>query len=339
MKSPSHQILEDIATGYWYGELLFTAVEMDVFSLLTTALDTETAGARLDLPAETAARFLSALAQLELLEEDRGRFRTSAYARRYLVQESPDYQGHSILWRKTLQRDWQDLAAILRHGGRYRFGDDEESAVAGRFYRYSLAMDDIARCKSREIAALLHGDAIAGGILDLGCGLGSLSLAFLTAYPQTKAVLMDMQQVLALAEQRLPAALRDRVRFHPGNVLDPGAFPAGKYSLVLLSNLVHAFDRADNQRLLTQAVSHLNQDGLLLIHDFFREHRPEKAAVMDINMLINTYNGRVYQAAEIAAQLQSLSLATAFRPLPSDTAVLLAAADEQRLADAVKEAP
>ncbi|MEW6424635.1 MAG: hypothetical protein AB1523_07785 [Bacillota bacterium] len=45
-----------------------------------------------------------------------------------------------------------------------------------------------------------------------------------------------------------------------------------------------------------------------VVHDFFREHYPEKAALFDLNMLINTYNGRVLAGEWVRERLRGRGL-------------------------------
>ncbi len=85
--------------------------------------------------------------------------------------------------------------------------------------------------------------------------------------------------------------------------------------------------------MLDEALGCLNSGGFLLVHDFFREHCPEKAAVFDLNMLLNTYNGKVFAAKWVRGQLESKNLHAAELMLSdSDTAVIIGARDAKQLA-------
>ncbi|MHB1407696.1 MAG: DUF2284 domain-containing protein, partial [Desulfitobacteriaceae bacterium] len=70
----------------------------------------------------------------------------------------------------------------------------------------------------------------------------------------------------------------------------------------------------------------LKPEGLLLIHDFFPEHYPEKAALFDLNMFINTYNGKIFSQTWVRQELARLKLfTTELIPLATDTAIIFAA--------------
>lgn len=73
-------------------------------------------------------------------------------------------------------------------------------------------------------------------LLDAGCGTGALAVA--AAERGAEVVAVDLSPTLVeLAGQRLPAALRERVRFHAGDMLDPAL---GRFDhVVLMDSLIH----------------------------------------------------------------------------------------------------
>ena len=73
-------------------------------------------------------------------------------------------------------------------------------------------------------------------LLDAGCGTGALAAA--AALRGAEVVAIDLSPTLVdLAAQRLPAELRERVRFRSGDMLDPslGVFD----HVVLMDSLIH----------------------------------------------------------------------------------------------------
>ena len=62
------QYLEDLATGYWFSEVLFTAVELEVFTLLEAeGMTTEKIAGVLNMPPSGLGRFLQALCASNLV--------------------------------------------------------------------------------------------------------------------------------------------------------------------------------------------------------------------------------------------------------------------------------
>ncbi|MFZ5648903.1 MAG: DUF2284 domain-containing protein [Bacillota bacterium] len=332
-KSP--QYLEDLATGYWFSEILFTAVEMDIFTLL------EPAGKNApDIAGITGCslrgmeRFLQALCALGLINRNGEVFYNAAISRQYLVKDREDYQGDSILWRKYLASYWQGLEECIRSGGRVIYPSDEDTdRLVNRVRRYIRAMDGVARTKAGEILPIFDGLLAEGEILDVGAGSGAVAAGFLERFPGLGATLADLPEVLDLSRELMEKrGIVERVSFCSINILDPWPFGKGRFDLVILSNIIHAYSESEVPHILAGAAECLKADGFLLIHDFFPGHSPQKAALSDLNMLINTYNGMVFSESWVLEKLDGLGLhATGLVPLATDTALIIASKYEQRL--------
>jgi len=330
------QYLEDLATGYWYSETLFTAVEMEIFTLL------EPEGKKLAEIAEALGvkrtgleRFLQALCSLGLLAQNGEVYFNTRVAREFLVKGKEHYQGESILWRKHLVPNWRSLRRCLKKGGRVRFARQDEGTeqIVRRIRRYGRAMDSVAKSKVKEILPIFPDLELTGEILDVGSGLGAVATGLLEHFPATRATLMDIPEVLAYARELLEATeLRGRIAYCPANILEPWPLEQGHFDLVILSNIVHAYGEAEIEEVLDRAAACLKSDGLILIHDFFLEHYAEKAVLFDLNMFVNTFNGKVYGANWVREQLELRSLCVSeLVPLGSDTALIFAAKAAGRL--------
>lgn len=342
------QYLEDLACGYWFSEALFTAVEAELFTRLEPQGKTlnEIAGI-LGFAARGLERFLQALYAMGLLTSDRNgnengdgtRYYNTKLAAEYLVTGKEHYQGDSILWRKYLTRGWQGLAGCLKTGGRVDFGavDEDEAQRAKRIRKYISAMDRVARTKIQEILPYFAGLNMAGAVLDVGAGSGGMAAGILTRFPAMTATLMDLPEVLnytrEVMEERGFTDGMARVKYCPANILEPWPVAEGAFDLVILSNIVHAYAEEEISGVLAKAAACLKPGGLILVHDFFLEHNPEKASLFDLNMFINTYNGKVFPGKWVREELARLGLsATELIPLATDTALIFAAKDEQALA-------
>jgi predicted metal-binding protein/ubiquinone/menaquinone biosynthesis C-methylase UbiE len=330
------QYLEDLATGYWFSEVLFTAIELDLFSLLASAgKNAAEIAAALKLDARGTERFLQALCSLGLVTCGGQVYYNTKIASEYLVQGKANYQGNSILWRKYLAAPWGGLVNCLKTGGRiFEAVPEESQQITERISRYIDAMDNVARTKTREILPLFNDYNLTGNILDVGAGSGAISAGFLEHFAGTRATLMDLPDILNYTGQLLRRqTIAGRITLCPANILDPWPAPKGSFDLVILSNVLHAYAEDEAGHVLGEAEDCLKPEGLLVIHDFFLEHYPEKAALFDLNMLINTYNGKVFTAKWVSRLLAGKNLyATDLIPLTSDTGVLIATKNAGRLA-------
>ncbi|MDR3539497.1 MAG: class I SAM-dependent methyltransferase [Desulfosporosinus sp.] len=327
--------MEDLATGYWFSEALFVAVELEVFTLLepqglTTA---ELAGA-LAMPVPGLGRFLQALCALGLVLGKGDSYFNTQLASTYLVRGTRGYQGDSILWRKALMSGWQDFSKCLKAGGRVNFPAEGEdpSEFALRIRNYINAMDNVAKTKVREILPFFAGLDLRK-MLDVGTGSGAIAAGFLEQFPSLSATLLDIHEVLIYTRELLDKrGFGKRVCYSPTNILEPWTVAKEGFDLVVLSNIIHVYSEEELPLILDQAANCLNSEGILVIHDFFPEHFPEKAALLDLNMFINTYNGRIFPQAWVREQLTKSKLyPTELIPLETDTAVIFAAKDETKL--------
>lgn len=325
------QYLEDLATAYWFSEVLFTAVEMDIFTLLHPAGKTvaEIAG---DLGYDPAGveRFLQALCSLGLLGRDGLSFFNTGLARKHLIKGEEGYQGDSILWRKYLSTNWRGLQECLKAGGRvaYPTGEGQRERVQ-RIKKYMLAMDNVARVKVKDFVHIFRESNLEGKMLDVGAGSGAIAAGFLERFPFLRATLIDLHEVLECTRELMQVRGHgERVTYCPANILEPWPVDTGGFKLVILSNVIHAYSEEEVNFILDRAAKCLSDDGFLVIHDFFPEHYPPKAMLFDLNMFINTYNGKVFSSGWVRERLVTKGLhVTELVPLPSDTALLVAAKD------------
>ena len=328
-----------MATGYWFSRALFTAVEAGIFDLLSDGRKTAAElAACLTWNTQATERLLDAQVALGLLARDGDHYYHTRLASDCLVRGKAHYQGDSILWRRDLMNSWGDLPQCLQAGGRVSYPrDNDPEGMAARIRRYIKAMDDVARSKVEQILPIFAncGERLNGGsILDIGAGSGAMAAGFLERCPNSRATLVDLSAVLEVTRELLQEReFGQRVTFCPANILERWSLPEQRYDLVILSNIVHAYSQPEIDKVLEQAVACLSPGGYLLVHDFFPEHQAAKASLLDLNMLINSYNGRVFPAAWVERQLAGRQLVTTgLIPLPSDTAVLVAARDPAALA-------
>ena len=331
------QYLENLATGYWFSEALFAAVELNIFDLIESEGMTtlEIAGV-LDMPSSGLGRFLQALCAMGLVVYDAERYYNTKLASNYLIPGKRDYQGDSILWRKVLRQGWQDLTECLKAGGRVNFPVEEEGPeqFVRRIRKYINAMDNIAKTKVAEILPFFVGLDLQGEILDVGTGSGAIASGFLECFSSLSATLMDLQDVLNYTQELMDKkGLGERTSYIPSNILEPWTVAKEGFDLVILSNIVHAYSEEEIPMILDRAANCLKPEGMLIIHDFFPEHYTAKAALLDLNMFINTYNGRTFSETWVKEQLAMSKLyTTELIPLASDTALIFAAKDKTNLA-------
>ncbi len=326
------QYLEDLATAHWFSEVLFTAVEMDIFSVIGT--EGATAGelsAALEIDLLGIGRFLHALSALGLVTSDEERYFNTKLSSDYLLRGKHQYQGDSILWRKYLRPGWDRLKDCLKEGGRVDYkGNDVPAERIERIKKYIRAMDGIAKMKALEIIRFFEPCSMKGEILDVGAGSGAIAAAFLDLFPKTNVTIIDLPDVLDQTRELLSTRrLGSRLRYCPANILEPWPVQKQNFDYIILSNILHAYSEKELSHILLSSANCLGKNAVLMIHDFFLEHCPGKAALSDLNMFINTFNGKVFSSKAVQVQLLQLGLScTDLVPLQTDTAILFASKDK-----------
>ncbi|WP_195270581.1 5-hydroxy-benzimidazole O-methyltransferase BzaC [Eubacterium sp. 1001713B170207_170306_E7] len=333
------QYLEDLSTAYWYSESLFAALDMGLFELLEkSSVSLPELAEALSCDESSLSRYLHLLKTLDLVDRYENKWSNTTLSSTYLIKGKPLYQGNSILWRREIRADWDTLKPALEAGRRVHFpsGDVSEAEMDARREEYITAMDNIVKLKAPEVLEFFGNGVQPGArILDVGAGSGAFALGFLEKFEDTRATLVDIRQVLPQTQKLVEkSGLRDksRVLFHEQNILEPDWQLEGSYDLIILSNIVHAYAEEEISCILKTVSGLLSEEGILLIHDFFLDHWDIKAAFSDINMFINTYNGRVFESKWVDQTLKNYRLSTTgLIPLQTDTAVIFAARAQDTL--------
>jgi SAM-dependent methyltransferase len=161
-------------------------------------------------------------------------------------------------------------------------------------------MSDVAKFSARQLLDILDLSAYRH-LLDLAGGPATYTMAFLEAYPDMRATLFDLPEVVEIAREQVEAAgLTDRVTFLPGD-LTTDDYGSG-YDLVLLSNIIHSFSPETNLEMVRKCHDALDSGGTLVIKDFLVDNDrsgPAFSLMFALNMLVNTRDGDTYTFAEV----------------------------------------
>jgi len=327
------QFLEDLATGYWYSEVLFAALELGVFDIL--------AGGKKSISVITAEtgwqpkpleRLLNVLARIQLVGRCKDLWFNSRMAQMYLVREKPDYLGNFLVYRKYVQPAWQTLTDRIRGTNKSRMsqqvlGPDDYKA---RNFHYVRAMDGLSKVKAEEISRCLCKYRWDGPVLDIGGGAGSLCRSICERKISAHGILFDLPEVIETAKLLYPDA-RDwkKIQTLSGDFRNFEFEPDQKFGLVLMSNFFHIYSAPEALRMMEKALSIMAEDTILVIHDYFPDRfgrRPHKGVLYDICMLLNTYNGICHTSENICKWLTGTGVESILTcDLSTDSSLILAA--------------
>jgi predicted metal-binding protein len=331
--SEGFQRLEDLATAYWYSEVLFTSLELNIFGLLADSPATvDQLGAKTGYDADGLSRFLSSLVALGLIVECEGVFSNGPLAARCLTPGSSAYLGDFLLYRRYLSSHWQRLGPRIRGGVRAneRPVDESSERYSERALAYVRALDLQARLKSAESLEYLK-DTLGQAprqLLDVGGGAGAWCRALRRQWPDLRTVLFELPDTIGAARKLYPDPKAwEGIETVAGTVLAP-CIGGKHFDLIVLSNIIHAYGPTEATVILKNFAACMAPGGTIIVHDYLADLHdadPVKGALYDLHMLINTYNGRVYKLEEMLAFLNGAGLKNVrFFNLQSDTSLFLA---------------
>ena len=304
--------------------VILTALELDVFTALGDGCNAEELARRTSSDLRGTELLLNALASLGLLRKENGVFRNTAQATRFLAEGSPDSARQAQLHTVNMWKRWSQLTDSVKTG--FPATVERNGGSVGSFI---AAMDHSARGRIRAItqAVPLNG---ARRVLDLGGGSGVYSIAFAKAAPALEAVVVDLPEVVTIAQEHIAkAGLSDRITVRPGDMLTV-ELPDRSYDLVLLSSICHMFSPEENRALLARARKALCPKGRIAIADFVvdpEKASPRSAALFALNMLVATDGGATYSEPEYESWLKAAGFAEVKRiRMPGPINLILAQA-------------
>lgn len=304
--------LTDLMHGYWKSAILFAAVDAGLFEAL--AEGPQTAGEvaeRAGTDPRATAMVLDALAVLKLVEKSDDVYSNAPTAERYLVSDSPTFQGNIIRHNMHMWLSWGDLPYVLRTGSPRRDGPRVEIPPdEKRIETFICGMYDTGS----PLAEVLMSQVDLSGVrrmLDVGGGPGHYSFAAARRSPELKATVFDLPATLKITRRFITdKGMEDQVDTVAGDFTKDD-LPVG-YDLVLLSQVLHSYPPSQCKALMAKASRSLNPGGLLIVNEFALDEtrtQPPSAVLFSVNMLVNTDGGSAYTRSEIIRWMQDAGVA------------------------------
>jgi len=298
------------------------ALKLGVFELLAQGSQTES-GIAATLGTDPGATMLlaNAMVALGLLEKHEGNYRLSGAAGRYLVKSSPEYLGGMILFDEAIFPYWAKLEDSIRSGAPARSPDMFQSAAEDT-ERFIRAMDSLTRARGDAAWVADHLD-LAGvrTMADLGGGPGTYLAAILRQHLKIRGAIWDLPDTLKVTRKVLAERepeVRTRIELLEVDYLK--APLPGPVDAVLISNIVHSEQQADNTHLMAKCFDAIAPGGLIALKDHVMNRDltdPRAGAVFSLYLLLTT-RGRDYSFDEIAGWLSAAGfIDTKMQRLPS----------------------
>ncbi|MCW5982972.1 MAG: methyltransferase domain-containing protein [Bryobacteraceae bacterium] len=300
--------------GFQESRALLTAVELDIFAAIGEGATAEETAARIGAAPRSTGTLLNALVALGALAKRGERYFNTEVTTRHLTPGKPEYARPALMHTVNLWNTWSNLTESVRAGTA-----PGHREVGARDPRWIEAFIAAMHYYGRENApAMLRAVGAEGAsrLLDIGGGSGIYSIVFANANPDLRAEILDLPEVLPIAQRHIrEAGLDGRISVRPGD-LRQDEFGAG-YHLVLLSAICHMLSPEENQDLLVRAHRAMLPGGRLVIREFILQPDrtgPRQAALFALNMLVGTAAGSAYSEDEYAAWLDNAGFRDLARP-------------------------
>ncbi|MFD7029434.1 methyltransferase [Streptomyces sp. NPDC059917] len=321
--------LMELTTGFWRFKVLAAGVELGLFTALERlgGADASRIGAELGLPARPTRMLLACCTALELLErrapgEGAGggaRYHNTPMAAQFLVEDRPHYFGGFVRYSDRYgYPGWDRLTEALRTDRPTTWDPDvQESAFVtadpALLEGFWGAMFTLSSFTAAALGEAYDFTAHRR-LLDVGGGAGAFPVGLCRRYPHLRATVLDLPRVAAMARAKAAElGLEQVIEAREGDFLRDPELPGG-HDVILLSMILHDWDEATGRRLLEKCYAALPSGGTVVICELVLdddESGPPSAALMGLNMLVETRAGHNWTYAEYADWLA----AAGFGPL------------------------
>ena len=303
------EYLNEISYSYWKAQVLFVAIDMDVFTLTAgNGKSCKVIARKLRTDLRATEMILNALVSLEFLRKIGEVYRNTAISNRYLVKGSQLYQGDRIHHFHNMWDCWSKLNVAIKTGKPTAYDNAEEEVDEKRLREFIRAMHNIGVVQAGEICEELHLKKYRN-LLDLAGGQGTYAVRFVKENPKMKAVVFDLPEVIKLTRDHIKeSGMKGKVATKAGDCLKD-SFGKELYDIVFVSNLLHIYKPGENRKILKKCWDSLLKKGIVVIQEFVlnsAKTQPLFGTLFSLNMLMGTHRGSSYSYAEMKEWLKDV---------------------------------
>ncbi len=306
MQNSPDRIIE-MASAFYDSCVLFTATDLGVFTLLDRqpGLTSREVARELQLDHRAARLLLDGCVALKLLGKHGERYENTPESADFLVAGSPADLSGAIGYNRDVYSAWGRLTQLARTGKpvekpEIHLGDDPE-----RTRNFVMSMHYRALAIGRALVPMIEIGGGATRLLDVGGGPGTFSALLAQAHPQLACTVLDLPEVVAIAEQLIERqGLARRVEVMGGDYRETD-FPKGQ-DVVNFFGVLHQESPNSIRRLLAKAQAALVPGGCVNVMDMMTDAThaaPKFSAMFALNMALTTNDGWVFSDRELSEWL------------------------------------
>jgi 2-polyprenyl-3-methyl-5-hydroxy-6-metoxy-1,4-benzoquinol methylase len=313
---PNPMQIFNTVQGHQRAFALKAAVDLDLFTAIGKGSHTANEIGKACNASERGVRMLcDVLVVMEFLTKTGDDYALTADSAFFLDSRSPAYMGRAFkfLMHPTQLGRFEQLGNAVRNGGSV---DDGSLAPNDPIWvDFANGMAPLMVPAAQAMAGLLFEELHSrpsAKILDIAASHGLFGITVAQRLPKAHVYALDWANVLEVARKNAAQqGLADRYHLLPGSAFDV-EYGSG-YDAILITNLLHHFEPADNEKMLKKAHAALNPGGQVIILEFVPNDdrvSPPGAAMFSLTMLGNTPHGDAYTLAEYAAMCRNAGLDT-----------------------------
>ena len=337
--SLSRETIFNIAAGLWISKTLMAAVELEVFSKLSgnRSVTLNELQSLLGLEARPTEALATALVSLGLLQASKNGigerlYSNSKLSETFLDISKPDsYIGDIVtIFDKRFYKSWEKLVECLKSNkpieerGEIKLGD---LSIIKDYYWNAEAIE--------QIKTFIHGmydinvnRALAltklfdfskySKIMDIGgLSAGVYAIQAVKAYANLSAeVVLPLAPVREIADEYIKQFnLQGKIKTKALDLFKEKEF-SNDCDVAILSNIIHHNNEKRNRFLLKKIYDNLvsknkynnNDESVIIISEWLLNDEktgPTSSALMNLNMMVESSEGRTYSFAEISGILES----------------------------------
>lgn len=229
--------LQGLARAYCQSAVLYTAIDLELFTHVAHGADTEDKLATaLNIPHLQVSRLVTAALALQLLELHDGILHNAPDTERFLVNGRPNYAADWLTFTRGDVANWFRLTDFLKepfHPSTLGLYDTLTVEDARRYHAatYSIGTGSARRfVRDTDLSTRRK-------LLDLGGGTGAYSIKAVQTYPNLSAVVLDLPPVVEVTREYISnAGVADRISVLPGDFTRT-PFPNDVDVVLMASNL------------------------------------------------------------------------------------------------------
>ncbi len=303
------EYLNEISYSYWKAQVLFVAIDMDVFTLTAgNGKSCKVIARKFRTDLRATEMILNALVSLEFLRKIGEVYRNTAISNRYLVKGSQLYQGDRIHHFHNMWDCWSKLNVAIKTGKPTAYDNAEEEVDKKRLREFIRAMHNIGVVQAGEICEELHLKKYRS-LLDLAGGQGTYAVRFVKENPKMKAVVFDLPEVIKITRDHIKeSGMKGKVATKAGDCLKD-SFGKELYDIVFVSNLLHIYKPGENRKILKKCWDSLLKKGIVMVQEFVlnsAKTQPLFGTLFSLNMLMGTHRGSSYSYVEMKEWLKDV---------------------------------